>query len=325
MEVFECSPIFLPPVSISLGWASSSSHPASKRLSKTRKEVWPSIISNYSFHLEGFPGGLAGKESAYTVGDLGSIPGLGRASGGNSCPLQYSGLENSMDYSSRGQRVTGSKSQTWLSDFHFHFPGTHEILCVPFKGEVSISLEIEPQFHGAPAVRPWWPLKSNVLGTNLPSARCPRVGSLMWGSELSHLWQHLRNIIILQFLSCPSMEYEIWLYHVIPPIFCCVPSLCLQLFEELFWEVPVCFTDGCSAGHCGLGVLRRAGEIRIFLLCHLGHSPQFSLFDGLFINIYSWVPYSFILSDLSSILGPLDLLLLSFYAEYWEVSIPRVS
>ena len=46
----------------------------------------------------GFPGGSAGKESACNVGDLGAIPGLGRYPGeGNSYPLQYSGLENSMD------------------------------------------------------------------------------------------------------------------------------------------------------------------------------------------------------------------------------------
>ena len=38
------------------------------------------------------------KASAYNVGDLGSIPGCGRSSGeGNSNPLQYSCLENSMD------------------------------------------------------------------------------------------------------------------------------------------------------------------------------------------------------------------------------------
>ena len=40
----------------------------------------------------------AGKESACTVGDLGLIPGLGRSPGeGKGYPLQYSGLENSMD------------------------------------------------------------------------------------------------------------------------------------------------------------------------------------------------------------------------------------
>ena len=46
----------------------------------------------------GFPCGSAGKEAACSVGDLGSIPGLGRSpEEGNSNPLQYSGLENSMD------------------------------------------------------------------------------------------------------------------------------------------------------------------------------------------------------------------------------------
>ena len=43
----------------------------------------------------GFPGSLAGKESACNVGDLGSIPVLGRSPGeGHGNPLQYSCLEN---------------------------------------------------------------------------------------------------------------------------------------------------------------------------------------------------------------------------------------
>ena len=58
--------------------------------------------------------GSAGKESARNSGDLGSIPGLGRSPGeGKGYPLQYSGLENSMD------TVHGvTKSRTRLSDFH---------------------------------------------------------------------------------------------------------------------------------------------------------------------------------------------------------------
>ena len=52
------------------------------------------------------PGGLTGKESACNVGDLVLFPGLGRYPGeGNSCSFQYSGLENSMDYSVGSQRV----------------------------------------------------------------------------------------------------------------------------------------------------------------------------------------------------------------------------
>ena len=42
--------------------------------------------------------GSEGKASAYSVGDLGLIPGSGRSSGeGNGNPLQYSCLENAMD------------------------------------------------------------------------------------------------------------------------------------------------------------------------------------------------------------------------------------
>ena len=47
---------------------------------------------------QGFPSSSAGKESACNARDLGLIPGLGKTPGkGNSYPLQYSGLENSMD------------------------------------------------------------------------------------------------------------------------------------------------------------------------------------------------------------------------------------
>ena len=67
----------------------------------------------------GFPGRSALKESACNEGDLGSISGLGRAPGeGKGYPLQYSGLENSMDCIFHG--VT--KSQTRLSNFHASLP-----------------------------------------------------------------------------------------------------------------------------------------------------------------------------------------------------------
>jgi len=50
-----------------------------------------------------FPCGSAGQESASNVGDLGSIPGLGRSPGeGKGYPLQYSALENSMDCMDHG-------------------------------------------------------------------------------------------------------------------------------------------------------------------------------------------------------------------------------
>ena len=46
----------------------------------------------------GFPGSSAGKEFTCNAGNLGSIPGLEKSPGeGKGYPLQYPGLENSMD------------------------------------------------------------------------------------------------------------------------------------------------------------------------------------------------------------------------------------
>ena len=66
-----------------------------------------------------FPGGSDVKVSAYSVGALSSIPGLGRSpEEGNGNPLQYSCQENPMDGGALWATVHGvTKSQTWLSDF----------------------------------------------------------------------------------------------------------------------------------------------------------------------------------------------------------------
>ena len=76
----------------------------------------------------GFLCSSAGEEFACNAEDLGLIPGLGRSPGeGKGYSLQYSGLENSMNYTGVMDReawhaaVHGvTKSQTQLSDFHFH-------------------------------------------------------------------------------------------------------------------------------------------------------------------------------------------------------------
>ena len=62
----------------------------------------------------GFPGGSDGKDSACSVGDLGSIPGSRRIpGGGNDYPLQYTCLENSMASGAWRATVHGfTKSQT---------------------------------------------------------------------------------------------------------------------------------------------------------------------------------------------------------------------
>ena len=78
------------------------------------KTMYICILFQILFH-----GSSDSKESACNARDLGWIPGLGRSPGeGKGYPLQYSGLENSMDYIVHGI----AKSQTRLSNFHFHFP-----------------------------------------------------------------------------------------------------------------------------------------------------------------------------------------------------------
>ena len=68
--------------------------------------------------LLGFPAGSAGREPTCNARDLSLIPGLGRAPGeGNIYPLQYSGLENSMDCIVHGV----AKSRTRLGGFDRHW------------------------------------------------------------------------------------------------------------------------------------------------------------------------------------------------------------
>ena len=120
---------------------------------KTRFDSWVGKIHWRKDRLPtpvflGFPGGSAGKESSCNMGDLGSIPRLGRSPGeGNSYWLLCFGLENSMDSIVHGV----AKSQTGLSDFHFtsqhhlrscswvvfHACMCHIFIRPPFRGHLS--------------------------------------------------------------------------------------------------------------------------------------------------------------------------------------------
>ena len=70
------------------------------------------LMKGFSY-LWSSPGGSDGKESAYSVGDPGSVPGSGRCPGeGKGYPLQYSCLENFMD---RGawRAIVHEVTQSW--------------------------------------------------------------------------------------------------------------------------------------------------------------------------------------------------------------------
>ena len=83
--------------------------------SENRAKIEKAPSGEYIFM--GFPCGSAGRECTCSTGDLGSTPGLGRSPReGKGYPLQYSGLEDSMNCIVHGV----AKSQTWLSNFHFY-------------------------------------------------------------------------------------------------------------------------------------------------------------------------------------------------------------
>ena len=100
----------------------------------------------------GFPGGSDGKAFACNAGDPGLIPGSGRSpEEGKVYPLQYSGLENSMDCIVHGV----VKSWTRLSDFHLHtsYPSPGEGNGNPFQ----CSCLENPMDGGA-----WWAIVHGV-------------------------------------------------------------------------------------------------------------------------------------------------------------------
>ena len=100
-------------------------------------------LQGQRLHLKlatGFPGGSDSKESTCNVGDLGSIPGLGRCpGGGHGNPHQYSCLENPHEQKSlAGHRPWGHKgldATERLSTHSTHGFSDKNLLCSDFLGK----------------------------------------------------------------------------------------------------------------------------------------------------------------------------------------------
>ena len=106
----------LPDINLQVYFCPTELYMAQLIKSKHETERIPSNLFYLFIGVKVFPCGSVGKQPACNAEHLGSIPGLGRSPGeGKGCPLQHSGLENSMDCTVHG--VT--KSQTRLSNFHF--------------------------------------------------------------------------------------------------------------------------------------------------------------------------------------------------------------
>ena len=112
--------------------------------------------------LWGFPGGSAGKESTCNVGDLGSMPGLGRFTGeGNSYPLQYSGLENSMDCIPWGRTESDMSERLSLSlspwqDTSTHWDSVSTRQNKPVLSSFSSEVGLLPTSHVYMCLISWW-------------------------------------------------------------------------------------------------------------------------------------------------------------------------
>ena len=83
-----------------------------------------------------------------------------------------------------------------------------EVLCVPFKSDFSISFSHVELLQLNPTG-----LQSQMLWGLV---QILRLQSLVWGSELSLLWEKLWNIIILHFVDYPPAGYGIWLLWICP-------------------------------------------------------------------------------------------------------------
>ena len=159
------------------------------------------LVCMYLLSLRGFSGGSAGKESSCNTGDLSSIPGLGRSPGeGKSYPLQYSGLENSMDsMDCTVHEVT--KSRTWLSLSH-----GNSLFWTSLMAQGSPDGKSLCQQCRRPYLDPWvgkipWRRKRQPTPVLLPGksdGQRSLIGYSPWGHRVGHDWA-----TSLSLFTCP--------------------------------------------------------------------------------------------------------------------------
>ena len=90
-------------------------------------------------------------------------------------------------------------------------PGSHEAIAFfpwVLVHTGTVELLFPPVIWGSWDQTPW-AFKARFSGGSSFCCQAPRLGSLMWGSELSLLWENLCDIIIFQFVGCPPGRYGI--------------------------------------------------------------------------------------------------------------------
>ena len=163
-------------------------------------------------------------------------------------------------------------------------PGTwcaQDFVCVLQEWSLSF-----PMSCGSPAIKSHCPSKSNSLGIPTPSARFPKLGSLMWGLEPSQQWGNRCGIVVLQFVGPSPGRNGIWFYRG-----CASPTVLLWLLLCL-WTWGITFggfqchsVNSCWAASCDFRFLAGEGEHTSFYSTNLN---QFPFVDFLMMAILGW-------------------------------------
>ena len=110
------------------------------------------------------------------------------------------------------------------------------------------------------------------LGGCSSHCQTSRLGSLIWGSELSLLWENFCGIIIFQFMNFPHGRYGIWFYCFWEPL---LPSCCGLFFvfgcrvSFFFFSRFQCFFGWCLfISYLLLWCFHKKRWAHILLLCH---------------------------------------------------------
>ena len=96
--------------------------------------------------------------------------------------------------------------------------------------------------------------------------RTPRLGSLMWGSELSLQWVDFCGISVLQFVSHPPSGYGIWFCNCAPPTISLWLLIFLWMWGISFGEFQCLPVDDCSGVSCDSAALTRGSESQLLSL-----------------------------------------------------------
>ena len=139
--------------------------------------------------------------------------------------------------------------------------GSYEVTALP-----CISMHVKPCVEFHTRVEFYFPSSIEFLQSNPASlqikcsggsshwCQTSRLGTLMWDSEISLLWENLCHRIIFQFLCHPANKYGIWLYHrSFPPTISLWLLLCFWLYNIFFGWFQSFFVGGYSAVQASLG------------------------------------------------------------------------